>query len=581
MAKTTAVHLTGDRIAAIVVDGAQKRWRVVSTEVGEIAPPTENESPVAATSLAASTMLKKMRAPREPVSVAVSSAASVFRNLHLPFTGDDAIEKVLKFECESHLHQFNIDDLIIEHITITADRGSSELIIAAVPKKLLKQQIEAMDRAGFDPYYVDIDALALFNAIIGTGSVGETASSLVMYVGREETIELLIEDRKLRAIRSMRTGMLTLEHAVAQDLGVTEKEAGGKVADLASATAPDLITTFESQTPRGELEKNPAELERDLMTARRDELVRRLQREAIRTAAAEAHRGPDEVLICGEGAGIPGLIEALGEALQIPARELDLFANVEGAPADADVRRRSGVALGAALKGIGIDSLKTNFRQEDLRFAKKLETLKLPLTAICVMLAITLLLQNIYKFREIDSRKQEIANFASVAKSTIIGRAPKKKDEIERKFDGDAPVQRIALYSSYLDSELRNLKNLYGAGGASFTKPQSALEATQRVFNLMKTYQDDLGLFVIDGYAATTDKNNPSKQGVDIRMTVTFLGDSQSCTERCTEFRRRLKSNKWCVDSAEGTSSPTEMGNGVTYEGLTIRVDLTREEVKQ
>lgn len=578
MAKASAVHLTGQRFAAIVVDGGAKRWRVVSSEAGEITPAAEGENPMAPSTLAVCAALKKIRAPREPLTLTVSSTDAVFRNIQLPFTGDDAIEKVLKFESESHFHQFNIDDVIVEHVAVAEHKQATDIIVAAAPKKQLKLQIDALDRGGFDPMYVDLDALALFNAVVASGGVAETGSALVVHVGYQETLVLLIEDRRLRTVRSMRSGLVNLQQAVAKDLGIPEGEAAGKVTQLTSSEGSgELVTTYAAAEPRGEMEKNPAELERDLVADRRDELVKRLQRESLRTAAADARSGPDEILVCGEGASIPGIVEALGNSLQIPARELDFFANIDGAPADPEQRRKLAIALGGALKGIGIDVTKTNFRQEDLRFAKKLESLKIPLAAIAATIAFTLLLENIYLFREVDSKKQQILKEIEVADAIVSGRPAIKKEGL-KKYDQDPPISRIHLYNSWAERELLNLKNIYGVGGASYTKPQSAFEAIQRVFSVMKTFQTDLGLFVIDRLTAQTDLRNANSQGVDVRLTITFLGDSISCAERCTEFRKRLKTNKWCMDTTEGSSTPVAEGNGVTYEGLTIRIDLTKDQ---
>ncbi|MFN0206550.1 MAG: type II secretion system protein GspL [Planctomycetota bacterium] len=578
MAKASAAHVTHDRFSAVVVDGTAKRWKIVSSDAGEIAPTAEGENPTASITAAVTGGLKKIHAPREPFTLAVSSSDSVFRSLQLPFTGDDAIEKVLKFESESQFHQFNIDDVVVEHITIEEHKSATDILVAAVPKKFLRSQIEALDRGGYDPNIVDLDAIALFNGIIGTASVPEQGSSLIIHIGREETIALLIEDRKLRTARSMRTGLSSMQQTVAQDLGISESDAASKVAQLSSGAAPsgDLVSTYSESAPRAELDKRPEELEKDIIEERKVELVKRLQREALRTCAAEARKGPDEVFVCGEGAGIPGIIESLGAALEVPARELDLFANVEGAPSDINIRRRCAIALGAALRGIGIDATNTNFRQEDLKFAKKLESLKIPLAAIAATIAFTILLQNIYTYRELDSKRVTLANIAKVAEDAITVRIPKKGAAI-KKYAEDTPADRMRHYRNFLNNELTNLKNIYGAGGTSFTKPQSAWEACDRVFSVMLKMQDDMGLFVLDRFAATTNTSNPMTPGIDVRITMTFFGDGESASKRCVEFRKRLKMNKWCIDTTEGTATPMEGGNGITYEGLTIRVDLTKE----
>jgi hypothetical protein len=318
------------------------------------------------------------------------------------------------------------------------------------------------------------------------------------------------------------------------------------------------------------------------LTKDADDLVRRLSREATRMIAADQGRGPDEILVSGEAAGIPGLLEKLGEALELPARELDLFVNVTGAPAHPRARRSLGFALGGALKGIGVDVTKTDFRQEELRFAKKLETLKIPLAALSASIAFLLLLQNIYMYRESEAKKNHIANIA-VAAERYLNEVPtgstamaKKMKDIVKKFEKDAPLDRLRLYSNELDKQIKELKDFYGSGGGtSFLKPQSAFEAAQRFFDFLKKNEDDLGAYVLDKFSAVTNTNDPQNSRVTVKVQVTFLGDGSEATVRTALMLRRLREQKWVAEAREGPSNPVP--GGVTYDQMTILVDLTRE----
>ncbi|HKE02194.1 MAG TPA: hypothetical protein VKE69_14345, partial [Planctomycetota bacterium] len=369
MARAAAVHLNGSRFEAIVLEGTAKRWKIAGFEAGDIPAPEEGATPGAAVAATVAAALKKVHAPHDPVCLTIGSSGVVFRNLTLPFTGDDAIRKVLKFESEGLLHQYNIDDVVVCHVTVAERKGASDLLIAAAPKKLLKAQIDPLEAVGYDPALVDLDALTLFNALVATGSVPATGTSLVLHVGQDSTLALLVEEGRLRFARSMRAGLGSVGRAAAADLGVPEVEAQARVRELAAksdagssvgAEVEEVFVTFDEASSAGdaktatnahsETAKSSEELARDVVDGRRADLVKRLQRETVRTAAAEARHGLQQVFLCGEGAGLAGLAPAIEEAVGVPTREIDCLANVDGAPEGAELRRQAPIVLGAALK---------------------------------------------------------------------------------------------------------------------------------------------------------------------------------------------------------------------------------------
>ncbi|MBL8693311.1 MAG: pilus assembly protein PilM [Planctomycetes bacterium] len=579
MAKAAAVHLSADRFEAIVVEGSPKRWRIIGIEAGEIAAPAEGESPMAPALVAVGAALKKLRAPHDPVCLTLSSRDAVFRKLQLPFTGDEAIRKVLKFESESHLHQFNIDEVVVSHVTIEERKEATDLMVAAVPKKTIRASVEMMEQAGYDPVHVDLDGMSLFNALVATESAPAEGTILALHVGRAATLSLVIESRRLVSLRSMRAGLASLSAAVATDLGVPEAEAQKKVTQLAAGQGgggDELVVSFEEERPappRGEIEKSPAELEGDLVEGRRAELVSRLQREVVRTVAAEARHGLSEILVSGEGAGLAGLIEAIAEGVSVPVRELDLSQSAPGAPVDEATRRRLPIALGAGLKAIGLDYTNTEFRQEELKFAKKLESLKTPLTVLVAVILFAIVLQNIYIYRETLSVKKSLEVVADTAERYVVGASAQYKN-VPAKYKDQLPIDRFRSLGRFVDDETKKLKEMFGTGGASFSRPQSSFEATERFFKTLRANEQELGLFVLDRYTAMTqDRPTPS---VLITAQLTFFGDNaQDCARRIELLRSRIGQQKWSADVKEASTTP--VAGGLTVENLSFRVDLSKE----
>ena len=84
--------------------------------------------------------------PLDNVSVAVDSGLAAFRSLRLPFTDDAKIEEVLKFEIESELPQWSIDDVIVDFLVQQRDEKGSELLVTAVRKDDLRGVLDVCAR---------------------------------------------------------------------------------------------------------------------------------------------------------------------------------------------------------------------------------------------------------------------------------------------------------------------------------------------------------------------------------------------------------------------------------------------------
>src|SRR5262249_25597165 len=174
------------------------------------------------------------KAPRDPVVATFPSSECVFRNLLLPFRGEEPIRKVLKFESEGHLHHWNIDEIVVDYLPLGEVKGQTSALVVAAPKAALRRALEACEACGFDPQTLDLDGTALFNAAFQTGALPERGTSLLLHVGIHSSLLLLVEDRALRHVRALRVGVETMSAAVARDLGLDPAAAANRAAALES-----------------------------------------------------------------------------------------------------------------------------------------------------------------------------------------------------------------------------------------------------------------------------------------------------------------------------------------------------------
>jgi hypothetical protein len=97
--------------------------------------------------------MKGAKAGREQVVLGISASLAVVREHPLPFTLPEQIQKVIKFESESHLQ--------LRHrrrrrrVAQGVGMGKARVLVFAVRKDDLKAGLGALDRIGIDPVHVN------------------------------------------------------------------------------------------------------------------------------------------------------------------------------------------------------------------------------------------------------------------------------------------------------------------------------------------------------------------------------------------------------------------------------------------
>src|SRR5258707_15531134 len=113
MAKGTGIEIGATTVTVAEVEGSAKKFRVTAAGRAPIEAAAPGDERIKAVSQAARAAMKAARAGREQVVVSIPACDVIIREIQLPFTDEDQIRKVIKFESESHLHSCDIDDVVI------------------------------------------------------------------------------------------------------------------------------------------------------------------------------------------------------------------------------------------------------------------------------------------------------------------------------------------------------------------------------------------------------------------------------------------------------------------------------------
>lgn len=321
MGRSVGIELTDASVKILSLEQGGKRTRLLQFHEAAIpageAPWEERAAATLRDALAAS------KVPRGNVVVSIDSGESILREVSLPFKAEDQIRRTVRFELESQVHNYTIEQLVVSHFkTGETDKGSM-ILAAAVPKEVVARTLRVLQQAGVDPVALDIDAAAVYNALRHAGAFASDEPQLLVYGTPRFTKLILIEQRTPRSIRTIRFSMPAP--------GADGKAHGALLDILSREISRFLLASAGSATPARIL------LSGDLENA---ETARRLE-----------------------------------EATKIPVTTFNLLDAVDH-PFEKPDPTRFAAPLGLALKAAGVDSLGMDFRQEEFAYRKRFDAIR-------------------------------------------------------------------------------------------------------------------------------------------------------------------------------------------------------------
>ncbi|HZE97123.1 MAG TPA: hypothetical protein VE981_08845 [Planctomycetota bacterium] len=400
---------------------------------------------------------------RGRVVAALDSGDAILREVSLPFKDDAQIRKTVRFEMESLIHNYTIEQLIVSHYKTGETDKATLLLAAAVPKAAIEKRLKVFQDGGVDPVALDLDIAAVINAMLAAGAIDSDEPLLLVHGTPKFTKLVFIEERRPRSIRTIRFSLHEEKVTAAAAPSLPEAPVGAD--ETRDEDVPIVIAT--------DSDPGFAELSTDDQSA----LVAILSKEISRFLLANAaSASPARILLSGDF-GDNGAAELLETATRIPVRTVDLAAGVDPTYKAGSSAAGLAVPLGLALKGVGTDAMGMDFRQEEFQYTKKFEAVKTTLLVtvelIIVFLA-AIALHFYFKRKDLEANLKTVYNYQQALYENTTNESLK---DATQSFPKLSELHRQAL------------------GGASADLPikTSAREAWRELFNALQRLQQKHG----------------------------------------------------------------------------------------
>ena len=579
MARSCGIRIGPRRFELVVLDGSAKRHKISAYHVGEFSVEDAaafEEGDVSGVATALKEAAKAHRIPTDNLSVVVASDRAAYRHLTVPFSERQKIDQVLKFEVESELPHFDIDDVVVDYHVMHENDAGAELLVTAVPKEDVQRAISACEKAGLEPLEIEVEGTAMVNAAFAADMCHIDDAQVLVHVGEHSTCVAVVAGAEVREFRTIHIGAMT---HLSKELHGSAAEAAGEESGDASAEGAGI---------------DPVEASRRI-----DQALKRIRRELGRTiSAARTPQSIEAIYAC--GMELPGLIG--GEVLGVPVYVLDCFEADSGQPADGFGQLVA--SYGCAFRQLGGGVIKPSLRREELRYTGTWERLEFPVAFAALMLTTFLGMLYIIQMKTLDFMSYSVRRQLNLSNVYIVGDPknprsnpimdplPDKKDsplldwtEIYRDIsEYDLPEGAKPPLEAFSDIKREMMRLVREASKGTTTEalplPPSAFSAMTLVLGVLEGgvrngWRPSLRTLDASYVKGKSGDSLPEHIKVDLGATF-FATDTVVATSHLRQFQRALEAETWCLDVEMPSTDPIDGGEGLTFKGMKVLVNPKR-----
>ena len=279
------------------------------------------------------------------VAVSISGHAVIIKKISLPPMPDDELEGQVKLAAEQYI-PFDINEVNIDFHVLPAGEGEASdgemsVILVAAKKDKINELTELVKGAGLVPMVMDVDAFAIENMHAINYPMSKDETTALVNVGASVMNINIVSKGTSLFTRDIPIGGNRYTESIQRELGLSYEDAealkkGGKAAGSNQAAAAQSV-----------IESVNAEVA--------SEIARTI--DYFKSTVTEGE--VQQVLLCGGGAQIAGLVKQLRDRMHAVVEVANPFAEVDTSGSDfdqaalADLAPMASVGVGLALRSVG------------------------------------------------------------------------------------------------------------------------------------------------------------------------------------------------------------------------------------
>jgi type IV pilus assembly protein PilM len=251
------------------------------------------------------------------VRLGVANQRMVVRTLRLPAIEDPKeMEAAIRFQAQEQM-PMPLDDAVLEHQMVGGVPGEEDsapqvdVIVVAARREMVSSILKPLRRAGLEPVGVDLSAFAMIRALAGPNAEsgtgpGERPAGAVLYCSVGDVTNLAVaRGRSCLFTRVSYAGLETIGARLGSTRGLTPEHATQWLSHVG------LDTPLESVPGDPEtVSETRAALEEGVSS-----LLDEMRLSLDYYGAQEGALPVESVVLCGQGAAIPGLAERMESGL--------------------------------------------------------------------------------------------------------------------------------------------------------------------------------------------------------------------------------------------------------------------------
>ena len=315
--RTVGLDIGSGYIKVIVMDHGKGKPKVAMAAATPLVADAIVEGEVMDPTLVASTirsLFETAGLKDKKVVTAVGGRDVIIKRIQMDRMKEADAREVIRWEAEQHV-PFDMESVELDfQILDPHDEGlQMSVLLVAAKRELIENKTALLYDAGLEPEIIDIDAFALHNAF--ELNYPEAMNGVVGFVniGHETTNVNLLERGMPVLTRDLAFGTRRLRENLQRERGLTAE------------AAEDIL---EGRASDPELE--------EFIGQRADEIALGVERAAAFLQTSTTQEGLSRIYVCGGGARVLRMSEAIADRLQVPAEIANPVQRVDVEPGAFD-----------------------------------------------------------------------------------------------------------------------------------------------------------------------------------------------------------------------------------------------------